>query len=533
MLRTGFYLWTKLAPLLVALLVVVSPAAAAEPLHKQVDALLAAKASGQFNGPASDAEFCRRVHLDLIGRIPTRVELQTFVGDQAADKRAKLVDALLASKEHPTHFATAFHVLLTERLGEHEEWQAWLLESFRQNKPWDQMVREMLAPHLEDDPARGAGMFLSKRLENYGENPVDYPGLVRDVGRLFLGVDLQCAQCHDHPQVDDYLQVDYQGLYAYFQNVKLNSGAKYPSVAEQPLAAKIEFQSVFFMEKHEVALRVPFGQEKMLELFEKGQEFATPPDKKTNHPGVLKFSPLRILANDLPRGNTPGFSKNIVNRLWWQLMGCGLVMPLDLHHTHNPASHPELLELLGSDFVAHQFDMRYLIRELALCEAYQRSSLLPEGSEPIAETSYRVAIEKGLSAEQMARSLWTATGPWPDEKPLADLTANCVKALALPPREPEVEFAPSVKGALFLSHDAAVLNLLTATDGNLVARLLKATDNLSAIDEAYAACLSRVPSDAERVAVNAFLEQHTSDHATAWQQVVWALLSSNEFAINH
>jgi hypothetical protein len=88
--------------------------------------------------------------------------------------------------------------------------------------------------------------------------------------------------------------------------------------------------------------------------------------------------------------------------------------------------------------------------------------LLPEGSEPIAETSYRVAIEKGLSAEQMARSLWTATGPWPDEKPLADLTANCVKALALPPREPEVEFAPSVKGALFLSHDAAVLNLLTA-----------------------------------------------------------------------
>jgi hypothetical protein len=524
---------------LVATLVLACVARAEQPLHQQIDAQLAAHAGGPLNGPAGDAEFCRRVHLDLIGRIPQPAELQAFVTDSSADKRAKLIDALLASNEHPTHMANVFHVLLTERLGDHELWQAWLLASFQQNKPWDQMVREMLTPHLEDDPARGAGLFLSKRLENYGENPVDYPGLVRDVGRLFLGVDLQCAQCHDHPQVDDYLQVDYQGLYAYFKNVKLNSGAKFPSVAEQPLVSKIEFQSVFLLEKHEVALRIPFGEEKMLELFEKGQEFATPPDKKTNFPGVLKFSPLRILANDLPQANTPGFSRNIVNRMWWQLMGRGLVMPLDWHHTDNPASHPELLDALVREFTAHEFDLRHLVREIALSDAYQRSSTLPAGADAneIAETSYRVAIEKGLTPEQMARSLWTATGPWSDDKQRAELTASCVKSLALPPREPEVEFAPSVKGALFLSHDKNVLQLLEPHDGNLIERLTKATDNgannAAAIEEAYAACLSRAPSAEERTAVNAFLDAHASARAAAWQQVVWAMLSSNEFAINH
>jgi hypothetical protein len=96
-----------------------------------------------------------------------------------------------------------------------------------------------------------------------------------------------------------------------------------------------------------------------------------------------------------------------------------------------------------------------------------------------------------------------------------------------------VEFAPSVKGALFLSHDAAVLKLLEASDGNLVDRLVKASDSAAAVEEAFAACLSRSPSDEERIAITTFLDKHTDDRTTSWQQVVWAMLSSNEFTINH
>jgi hypothetical protein len=520
--------------LVCALVAAGSPLASAqEPLHQQIDALIAASAGGEINGPATDAEFARRVYLDLVGRIPTREEAQRFLDDAAADKRAKLVDALLASPEYAPHQAAAFHVMLTERLGEHEEWQKWLVNSFAANKPWDQMAREMLAPHYEEtDPARGAGFFISKRLENYGQNPVDYPALVRDVGRLMLGVDLQCAQCHDHLLVNDYKQVDYQGLYAYFANVSLRPNVKFPAVQEKLFAKKIEFQSVFVKEKHEVGPRLPFGMEATVPTFEPGQEFDVPPDRAANYPGVPKFSPLKVLASDLPKPATPNFSKNMANRLWWLMMGRGLVHPLDLHHSANPPSHPELMERLAADFTAHQYDIRYLLREIALSQTYQRSSTLPEKMEVVPETSYRVALEKGLSPEQFARSLWTATGPWPDAKPLAELQTRCVKALGQPPREPETEFAPGVKGALFLSHDSAVLELVEKKDGNLIDRLSKLDSPEAAANELYLAILSRAPTDDERADIVEFMKAH-SDREQALRQLAWAMLSSSEFALNH
>ncbi len=506
-------------------------AAAEEALQPQIDQLIAAQAGGELNGPATDAEFARRVYLDLVGRVPPRDEARRFLDDAAADKRAQLIDALLASPEYAPHMASTFHVMLIERLGEHEEWNKWLVDSFARNKPWDQMSREMLAPHYEEtDPARGAGFFLSKRLENYGQNPVDYPALVRDVGRLMLGVDLQCAQCHDHLLVDDYKQVDYQGLYAYFANVSLRPNTKFPAVQEKPLSQKVEFQSVFVTGKHLVGPRLPFGMETGIPMFDKGQEFEIAPDKKANHPGVPKFSPLKVLAAELPKPETPGFSRNMANRLWWLMMGQGQVHPLDLHHSANPASHPELMDLLARQFAAHHYDIRWLLRELALSQTYQRSSATSDKTEvPVA--SYRVAIEKGLTPEQMARSLWTATGPRADAKPLADLQQRCVKALGQPPREPETEFAPSVKGALFLSHDSAILGLLERQDGNLIDRLLK-LDSAAAVDELYLSIYSRLPQDDERAEVIQYLTVN-SDREQALRQLAWAMLSSSSFCLNH
>src|SRR5262249_37489944 len=145
---------------------------------------------------------------------------------------------------YPERMRDAFHGLLMERLGDHPEWSKYLVKSFAANKPYDLLAREVLRAAPRDESVRGAAFFYAKRLENYGQNPVDYAGLTRDVGRLFLGKDLRCAQCHDHLFIGDYKQRDFQGLLAFFQNAYLQDGA-YPTVGERPTAKKLPFMSVF------------------------------------------------------------------------------------------------------------------------------------------------------------------------------------------------------------------------------------------------------------------------------------------------
>src|SRR4029079_204824 len=180
---------------------------------------------------ASDAEFLRRIYLDLAGRVPSLEETKGFLADSAADKRDKLIDLLLAGDDHARRMTQAFHVMLMERMGDHAEWQKFLQASFQANKPWDQLCREILSPNADDEATRGSTFWYTKRLEKYGENPVDLPGLVRDVGRLFLGIDVQCAQCHDHLFIDDYKQDYYHGLFAFVGQTSIRTDVKFPAAA--------------------------------------------------------------------------------------------------------------------------------------------------------------------------------------------------------------------------------------------------------------------------------------------------------------
>lgn len=510
-------------------------ARADEPLHARIDKLIEAQASGALSGPADDAQFLRRATLDLAGRIPTAVEARAFLADASAEKRAQAIDRLLASAEYPRRMQELFHVMLMERLGDHPEWTKFLRESFAANKPWDTMVREVLGPDPNNEAIRGAAFFYSKRLENYGQNPVDYPGLVRDVGRLFLGVDVQCAQCHDHLFIDDYKQVDYQGLYAYLGTAYLRQDVKFPAVGENPLKQKIEFVSVFVPDKKATGPRIPGGKEIEFPTFPAGQEFETPPDKKTRAPGVLKFSPLKALAEELPRPENAAFNRNIVNRLWWVMMGRGLVHPLDLHHSSNPPSHPELMKLLADEFAAHKFDVKWLLRELALTQTYQRDSQLPAGAEEILPASYRASFEKPLSAEQLLASMLLATGAGEGlpEAEITKLRDRFHKALANPPREPEIEHSPTVKAALFLLNDSVVLSWLKARPGNLVERLVAATEPERLADELYLSVLSRMPTAEERTRVSEYLAKNVERREIAVGHLAWALLASNQFAMNH
>ena len=142
-----------------------------------------------------------------------------------------------------------FNVMLMERQGDNPEWTKFLQTAFESNTPWDKLAEAILCPNAEDEKTRGAAFFITRRLDKVGQNPTDYPGLTRDVGRLFMGVDLQCAQCHDHLFVNDYKQLDYHGLFAFLGQTFIRTDVKFPAVGESLVTKKNEFMSVFVQEK--------------------------------------------------------------------------------------------------------------------------------------------------------------------------------------------------------------------------------------------------------------------------------------------
>lgn len=534
--------------LLLGALLLGAGAAAAEPLHRQVDKLVDAKAAKQpLAAPAHDAEFLRRAWFDFNGGIPSVEETRKFLADKSADKRTKLIDQLVAAPRFAEQMAEAFNIQLMERNGDNAEWRSYLTESFRANKPWDQMAREILSPDFKDEKLRGAGWFMTRRLDKVGQQDTDYPGLTRDTGRLFMGVDLQCCQCHKHLTVKDYKQVDFNGLFVTFQNTKLQAASgdyKTAWVQEGPLTNKYEFVSVLSSVKGATGPRVPLGAE--VPLPDPAELWAVPPDKKTRSAGVLKFSPLKELAARLASPENPLFARNIANRAWWQLMGRGFVEPLDLNHSDNPASHPELLDLLAKELTDHKFDLRWLIRELALTQTYQRASLLPAGAQPPPEELFTVAKERPLSAEQLARAFLAATGEhervvggkaWDGvegkKHTQKDFEKAFLAAFANSAKEPELNVNPTLRAALFLRNNDLVLWSLQRRKGNLIDRVATLTDAGQVADELYLAILSRPPVAEEKVELEKYLTKHAATREKALGHYAWAMLSSMEFFTNH
>jgi len=489
------------------------------PLHVRIDALIERDFTGKIAAEqADDSELIRRVWLDLAGRPPTPEIVKKFLADSSADKRQKAIDDLLAAPTYVARMQDAFHVLLMERRGEHKAWQEFLKKSFEDNVPWDVMVRAMLDPEPAEDVQKGATFFLTKRLENYGQNPIDHPGLTRDIGRLFLGIDLQCAQCHNHLFVDEYKQAEFQGLYAVVQSLSVGK-ADPPQVAEKPLPKKLEFVSVFDPTQQAVGPRVPFGKE-----FEVPAEL--PKDKS--------YSPLKLIAQELPRGENPLFARNIAYRMRHLLFGRGLVEPLDVHHRANPPTHPELLELLSQEMVAHKFNLKYFLRELALTKAYQRSSLLPKSDQELPRDKYLFALPKRLSAEQFTACLVQATcAPADVEATTTALKPKVLAALANPAREPEDHRNPSVQSALFTLNDAEVLALIARKPGNLLDRLMTAADETQRADELCLTVLARLPIDEERAELRTLLEGKDDRREALLGHWIWALVASTEFGVNH
>jgi hypothetical protein len=534
-----------------------SVATAEEPLHAEIDRLVKTALGGPPAAESTDAEFLRRISLDLAGTIPTATATRRFLEDTAAEKRARLIDRLLAGDDYPRRMRQAMTVMWLERRAgtvvKDAAWNEYLRSSFAANKPWNEFVRELVAAVGSNESASPAIRFFV----DGGRG--DHHQLTRDVGRLFLGMDLQCAQCHDHPSIDDYHQADYFGLYSYLKQSKLQADKKKNSfLIETVTQTRIEFQSVFAPnDKRQTGPRLPGGQEVEIPKFEKGKEFALPP--KDGLPGVPKFQLRKLLAEHLTSNDNQRFARNAVNRFWFLMMGRGLVHPLDLLHSKNSPSHPELLTLLSERFIAHKYDVKHLLREIALTSAYQRSSLLPDGvkANGIAPVSYRVALAKPLSAEQMAWSLLTATGnlkrvaaaPVPEDSKftykdyvndrlpmpenLPDVLTLFAATFGSPPGEAETEFAPSTKHSLFLMNEKLVLDWLKPRKGTLLQRLSMLEDSQAVAEELYLSLLTRRPEKNESDIVAEYLEQHKKRRRTALAELAWALLSTAEFRLNH
>jgi hypothetical protein len=535
----------SVALLVISFAVGADRAFAESPLHERIDRLLAA--APDFSKKAaprcSDEEFLRRLYLDLTGCIPTGAEARAFLADKDPDKRTKLLDRLLAGPEHARQLATVFDVILMERRPEKYViggiWREFLRTSFAADKPWDQLVREILVADGTDPKNRApARFYLDREAE---------PNLVtRDLSRLFLGRNLQCAQCHDHPLVNDYKQQEYYGLFSFLNRTYLFND---PTLKLMVLAEKgegeVTYQSVFDPAKATRSARPQaLGRAAVKEpMLEKGAEYKVKPEKNVRP--VPAFSRLAQLSGELARPDNPTLARNLANRLWALMLGRGIVHPLDMDHGGNPPSNPELLQLLTDEVIARKFQVRGLLREIALTDAYQRSSALPTGM-PQADASFAVAQLKPLPPEALGLSLLQATGVTDVERAalgkavteatlyprLAKQVAPLVAAFSGTAGREE-EFLPTLDQTLFLSNGPTLRAWLEPKAGNLLDRVGKLTDSNAIAEEVYLSILTRLPTAEERKDLAEYLGAPGRDRGKALKEYAWALLTSAEFRFNH
>lgn len=462
---------------------------AADPLPARIDQVVEAAGLGGLAPVASDAEFVRRAYLDLAGRIPTSSEARAFLDDPSPEKRTALVDRLLASPQFAQHMAEVFDVVLMERRPDKSvpaaDWRKYLVESFTANKPWDQLAREILSADGVEPSLRPAAKFY---LDRDGEPNL----LTRDISRVFFGMDLQCAQCHDHPLIDDYLQSDYYGVFAFltrgfvFTDKKDNKQVFYAEKAD----GEAKFTSVFTKQAGQTGPRVPGGDYIVEPVFAKGEEYTVAP--ADNVRPVPKFSRRQELAKQATSGTSRQFSRNIANRLWALMLGRGLVEPVDLHHSSNPPVHPQLLELLTDEIVALKFDMRAFLRGIALSKTYQRSLELPSAPADMATAAQQLAA---LEAEQKRLDAVVAEQEAAWKKATGDRD-TAEKTLA--PLNDELEKAQTAEAKAFEAATKAAAALAASQQQLAVKQDLANT--LSAAAAKTAEAVKKLPEDKELAA---------------------------------
>lgn len=463
---------------------------------------------------ADDAEFLRRVYLDIVGVVPPAAKVKSFLDSKEPDKRAKLIDELLASSQYGKHMADIWDDLLIQKSSDLrrlslEPFFAWLEENFNNNKPWDKMVSELLTAEGTQDKNGAVTYFLG--------NPT--PDKVTDnVTRLFLGVQLQCAQCHNHP-FTGWKQNEYWGMAAFFFKVRpdnprrvANQGTGSPGVVEAPRAQP----------------KLPESAKRVPPKFLQGEQ-----------PKLAATEPYRpALARWLTGADNPYFAKAMANRMWAHLFGRGIVNPVDDMHENNAPSHPELLQTLADQFRANEFDVKYLLRAICNSQTYQRSSK-PLDKEDEAGPLFGHMALKVLTPGQLYDSLMTVVGPAANRQQRPRPNAQQQRGVGNSPRDVFVASFNHDDEASALEYQAGIpqaLRLMNSGqfgDGSdLIDKAMKVgKSKAEVIETLYLAALARRPSPREVERLTSYLA--TGDARKAYADILWAVLNSSEFAVNH
>lgn len=476
----------------------------------QVQAALAS-ASLTTAPAADDAEFLRRVYLDFHGVVPPLEQTLQFLSSTAADKRTGLIDELLANPRFGEHFGDLWRTrlispLVNEERQRSDNFAAWLAERFNRNDGWDRITRDLVTAtgKLEENP--GVTYLIE------GRNPLGVTDLTDLTSRYFLGVRLNCAQCHDHPFVA-WKRQDYWGMAAFFAQIQT------PQRAKLVYMAGVQDNLKFTLATLPAADAIDGYQPRSPTFLGEAELKA---DGKR---------PLRVaLADWITSAENPYFARAAVNRLWWHFFGRGLVNPVDDMHSGNAPSHPALLDALSRRFVQSGFDLKLFCRAIAMSHTYQQTSRPGEQRDDAAKLFSRMSV-KTLSPEQLYDSLTQILGP-------PGKTAGIDTHLGT-----RYEFTQYFAGdgdgdptryERGIPHLLRLMNSPQFAGQSIASLVSRVTAGRAdhATDELFLTILARLPTSAERELMQQRLGGAKSPES-AYRELAWALLMSSEFSLNH
>ena len=476
--------------------------------------------------PCSDNEFIRRATLDTLGKLPAPAQVAQFLKDKDPKKRSKLIDELLSDKNATAwgnFWATKFNDLLrpnTQRVGIKPVYlfDQWIREKLMANTPYDQFVRELLTASGSTHEYGPTTLFRDKR---------EAADMGAFVSRIFLGIRMDCAKCHHHPN-EKWGQDDYYSLAAFFGSVKHKGQGISPPISGEP-------EYIYFKPGGQV--KHPVTQAVMK---------AKAPDS----PAVdIKDDqdPREVLVDWMINPENPFFARTIVNRIWGEYFGKGIVHPVDDFRASNPATNDALLDWLATDFIAHKFDLKHLMANIMRSHTYQISSMPNEHN--LADiNNFSRSYRRRMPAEVMLDALSSLTGEpprfsgLPKGSPAVRTWNNLLKSDFLDTfgrpdssaecpceRDPQ----PSAVQALHLMNSKE-LNQRLAKSDSLPSKLVAAKKNPTQITDAiYLATYSRLPTNEERIASLAYFQKKDMTPQLAAEDILWSLLNSAEFVFNH
>jgi hypothetical protein len=474
----------------------------------------------------TDQQFVRRVHLDVCGVLPTSEETQAFLASKDKDKRAKLIDRLLERPEYADFWTLKWSDVLrsnrkTIQLKGTHVYQHWLRERIARNTPFDEMVRELLTAE---------GSTFANPPANYYRVARDPQNLAETTAQLFFGIRMQCAKCHNHP-FERWTQDDYYSMAAFFARVKQKKDAVETGTGPQ----RIDGAEFVYLDRSGEVVQPRTG--KVMAPKFMGGAVATVP------PGMDRRA---VLARWLTSGDNPFFARSVANRIWFHLLGRGIVDPVDDFRDSNPSANDELLSALAHDLAEHHFDIKHLIRVILNSRTYQLSAQTNDFNKDD-NKYFSHAVTRLLTAEQMLDAICTATGV-PEkfaglplgtramQLPDGEVNHVFLKTFGQPARELacecEREGDSNLAQALQLINGPTINDKVRNSDNRLGKLLAAKASDGEILNKLYLATLSRLPADGE---VKAALEHvaKAADKRKAWEDVQWALLNSKEFLFRH